>query len=281
MALKGGGGPDWMVAGFGSLWVRRDNAVVTRLAPDGGVEATIDAGIWQQPVCQGLGISDRAVWACATEGKLMRIDPRTNEVAAIVDLPKVNEQGRLVSYDDRIWVLTGSGDQLVGVSEATNKPGPPIDLGAYCTDVDDKVHGTTLWVTCPYDGAVLRVDLQAGKVTGRVDGLPNAGSVTAGQDVWVCTDDGVTQVDDSSLSIRAVQPVNNGLYCSFRLIGDVLWVRTPSSYLTAIDTSSGKVAEIITAPGPVSGGDVIEFGDALWVSAYERGLVYKLALPPH
>jgi hypothetical protein len=46
-----------------------------------------------------------------------------------------------------------------------------------------------------------------------------------------------------------------------------------------IDMLSGEVAEVITAPGPASGGDVIEFDDALWVSAYERGLVFKLNRP--
>ena len=276
VALKGGGGPDWMVSGFGSLWVRRDNAVVNRLAPDGSVQATVDAGIWQQPVCQGLGISATAVWACATSGKLMRIDPQTNEVSAIVDVPKVNEQGRLVSSEHRIWVLTGDGDQLVGVSERTNKPGPPIELGTYCTDVADTVLGTDLWVACPYDGVVLRVDLGEGKVTGRVDGLPHANAVVADQDVWACTEEGIARVDDASLSIAALQPAIGGLECSLRLSGDLLWVRTPSSYLTAIDTSTGDLAQVITAPGPASGGDVVEYSDALWVSAYERGFVYKL-----
>jgi ligand-binding sensor domain-containing protein len=276
VALRGGGGPDWMVAGFGSLWVRQDNAVVNRLAPDGMVQATIDAGIFEQPVCQGLGISDVAVWACATEGKLMRINPRTNKVAAIVELPKVNEQGRLVAYDDHIWVLTGDGDQLVGVSERTNKPGQPIDLGAYCTDVADEVLGSTLWIVCPYDGAVLRVDLQTREVTGRVEGLPNANAVAAGHEVWVCTDDGIAHVDASSLSAKAIQPATGGLFCGLRLSGDILWVRTPTSFLTGIDTSSGEVAEVITAPGPPSGGDVVEFDNALWVSAFDRGLVFKL-----
>lgn len=274
--FRGGGGPDWMAAGFGSLWVRRDNGVVTRLAPDGSVQAKIDAGIWQPPVCQGLGISDKAVWACATSGKLMRIDPRTNRVTAIVDIPKVNEQGRLLAYGHRIWILTGDGDRLVGLSESTNRPGRPINLDTYCTDLADRVHGADLWVACPYDGVVLRVNLDAGKVTGRVNGLPHAGAVAAGRDVWVCTDDGIARVDASSLSIKAVQPATGGFYCSLRLTGDTLWVRTPSSFLTAIDTSSGQVAEVITAPGPTSGGDVIKFGDALWVSAYDRELVYQL-----
>lgn len=283
--LAGGGGPDWMGSGFGSIWVRRDNAVIDRIAPDGAVEASIDAGIWQQPVCQGLSVTDVAVWGCATEGKLMRVDPKTNKVTAIVAIPKVNEQGRLTPYDGQIWILTGDGDQLVPVSEETNKPGPPIPLDGYCTDVADRVAGSTLWVVCPYENAVLAVDLDAREVTARVKGLPGATAVTAGGDVvWVCDKRGVHQIDPQSAQIAGLQALPVGVYCTLRLQGDTVWVRAggnSSQFITGIDARRGGLAYAISAPGDTAGGDVIEANGALWASSYEEGVVYKLRLPGH
>ncbi len=280
VSLKGGGGPDWMTVGFGSLWVKRDNNVVVRLAPDGNILATMDPGVFQEPVCQGLAASDHAIWGCAAPGKLARIDPQTNQVAAIIDIPKVNEQGRLTPYDGRVWVLTGDGDQLVGVSERTNRPGPPIPLGVFCTDLADRPVGGTLWVACPYDGVVLRVDLDKRKVTGQVDGLQQATGLTASaESVWVCTKKGIAQVDVASLTVTTLQRMAAGFACNLRLIGDALWVRTgwrTSPFLARIDTSSGQVVQTVSRPGRVSGGDFISFAGALWVSSYEQELVFKL-----
>jgi hypothetical protein len=282
VSLKGGGGPDWLATGFGSLWVKRDNNVVARLSPDGKVIATIKAEDFEQPVCQGLGVGAQAVWGCANPGKLMRIDPQTNKVEAVLTLPKVNEQGRLTYYGGRIWVLTGDGDELVGVDESDNKPGRPVDLGAYCTDVADTVVGSTLWVACPYDGTVLRVDLDSSRVTGRVTGLPHPTGVSAGSDVWVCTAKGIAHVDATSLAVVGTQPLPSGFSCSVRAYGDGVWVRTGyrgSPFAARIDPRTGAADLVVTTEGRVSGGDVIEFADLLWVSTFEEGGVYRLRLP--
>ncbi len=280
VSLKGGGGPDWMTVGFGSLWVKRDNNVVVRLAPDGTVLATIDPGVFAEPVCQGLGVSDHAIWGCAAPGKIARIDPQTNQVSAILDIPKVNEQGRLPTYDGRIWVLTGDGDQLVGISERTNRASRTVPLGVFCTDVADQPVRATLWVACPYDGVVLRVDLDGGKVTGRVGGLQQAAALTAStESVWVCTKKGIAQVDVASMTVTTLQLMAAGLSCNLRLIDDALWVRTgwrTSPFLARIDTSSGQLVQTVSRPGRISGGDFISFADALWVSSYEQELVFKL-----
>ena len=269
-----------MTVGFGSLWVKRDNNVVARIAPDGTILATIDPGVFAEPVCQGLGVSDHAVWGCAAPGKIARIDPRTNKVSAIVDIPKVNEQGRIPAYDGRVWLLTGDGDRLVGLSERTNRPDATIPLGIFCTDVVDRPVEQILWVACPYDDAVLRVDLRAGKVTGQITGLAEASAAVAGEaSVWVCTKTGLAQVDVATMSVATVQPMPAGLACSLRLIGKELWVRTgwrTSPFLSRIDTSSGQLVQIVERAGRISGGDVIDFAGALWVSSFEQGLVFKL-----
>lgn len=284
IALRGGGGPDWMVVGFGSLWVRRDNAVITRLDNHGRVLATIDAGIWQVPVCQGLGVSPVAIWGCATEGKLERIDPRTNKVAAIVPIPKVNEQGRLIAWGGRIWVLTGDGDELTPIDEKTNTLGSPIDLGAYCVSLSDTVVGSVIWAACPYDGLALRIDLRAGQVTDRVAGLDGPTEVTAdGRRVWVCARDGVAKVAPDGSRIEGVQRVPIGVGCDVRLIGDTLWLRgqaQTSPFLTAIDADSGRITQVVSSPVvKLNAGDMISYAGSLWVAAFEGETLFRTRPP--
>ena len=268
--------PDWLASGFGSLWVKRDNGSVVRLSAKGKVQATIDADIYQPPVCQGLGVSATAVWACATSGTIIRIDPETNDVAATIEVPNVNEQGRLASFAGRVWLLSHDGDRLTGISEETNKPGDPIKLGGFCTDVADRVVNNTLWVVCASDGELLRVDLTKGKVTGKVTGLPLATSVSVGEDVWVGFEKGLARIDPRSLDVTRLQEavIPNRI----RAVGDHVWVREEGgeAFLTSVDGSSAEVRQVIAADDLTSGGDVIELGSAVWVSAYDDLAVVRL-----
>jgi streptogramin lyase len=268
--------PDWLASGFGSVWVKRDDGAVVRLSPRGKVRATIDADIFQPPVCQGLGVTADAVWACGTEGTIIRIDPETNDVAAKIEVPKINEQGSLPSSDGHVWLLTGDGDRLTGVSEATNQAGDQIDLGTFCTDVADRVDGSTLWVVCASEGVVLRVDLAKKKVTGKITDVPLATSVSVGEDVWVGFEKGLARIDPDSLDVTMLQEAVNpvGLHAA----GDHVWVREEGgeAFLTRLDASSAEVRQVISANDLKSGGDVIELDGVVWASAYDDGTVVRL-----
>jgi streptogramin lyase len=268
--------PDWLASGFGSLWVKRDDGAVVRLSPRGKVQATIDADIYQPPVCQGLGVTADAVWACGTEGKIIRIDPETNDIAATIEVPKINEQGRLVSHGGQVWLLTGDGDQLTGISEGTNEIGGPIELGTFCTESADRIEGDMLWVVCASEGVLLRVDLAKRKVTGKVTDLPLATSVSVGEAVWVGFDKGLARVDPSSLDVTMLQEAVTPN--RVRAIGDHVWVREEGgeAFLTRLDASSAEVRQVIAADDLPSGGDVIELDGVVWASAYDDGTVVRL-----
>ena len=268
--------PDWLASGFGSLWVKRDNGSVVRLSPGGKVQATIDADIYEPPVCQGLGVTAKAVWACATSGTIIRIDPETNKIAARIAVPNLNEQGRLASFGGYVWLLTGDGDQLAGISERTNRPGSPIKLGAFCTDVADRVLGSTLWVVCASDGVLLGVDLTQRKVIGKITGLPLASSVSVGDDVWVGFENGLARVDPGSQDVTVVQEAVTP--DRVRAVGDHVWVREEGghAFLSRIDASTGEVRQVVAAKDLTSGGDVIEFDGAVWTSAYDDLAVVRL-----
>lgn len=268
--------PDWLATGFGSLWTLRGNGSVVRLSPDGKVQATIDADIFQPPVCQGLGVTADAVWACATEGTIIRIDPKTDKIVATIKVPKVNEQGRLVSHGGQVWLLTGDGDQLTPISEESDELGDPIDLGTFCTDVADRMDGDTLWVVCASEGVLLRVDLAMKKVTGKVTDLPLATSVSVGKDVWVGFEKGLARIDPGSLDVTMLQASVTPV--SIRAVGDHVWVREEGgeAFLSRVDASSAEIVQVIAADDLTSGGDVLEFKGAVWASSYDDFTIVRL-----
>jgi streptogramin lyase len=268
--------PDWLASGFGSLWTLRGNGSVVRLSPDGKVEATIDAELFEPPVCQGLGVTTTAVWACATSGTIIRIDPKTNDIAAKVTVPKINEQGRLVASGGHVWLLTGDGDELTPISEKTNQLGAPIELGTFCSETADRIVGSTLWVACASDGVLLRVDLTAKKVLDKVTDLPLATGVSVGEDVWVGFEKGVARINPSSLDVTVLQQAVTP--DRLRAVGDHVWVREEGgeAFLSRLDASSGEVVQVIAADDLKGGGDVIEFEGAVWASSYDDGTIVRL-----
>ena len=270
--------PDWLAVGFGSLWAQQGNGSVLRFAPNGKLLATIDADIWKPPVCQGIGISANAVWACATSGKIIRIDPTTNSIVATLDIPKINEQGRLISAAGHLWLLTGDGDQLTGVSLKDNKLVDPIELGAYCTDLavgDDE----SLWVVCASDGLLLRVQPDTGEVTGQVTGLPLAANAAVAGDVWVGFDEGLARIDTDTLEVKDLYGIYGGPTVDIRASPDAVWIRQEGGnpFLTLIDPRSGEVVEVINSRSLTSSGDVVEMGDKVWTAAYDDQRLIRLS----
>jgi hypothetical protein len=268
--------PDWLAYGFGSMWTLRGNGSVVRLSPDGKVQATIDAELFEFPVCQGLGVTTTAVWACATSGTIIRIDPKTNEIAAKVTVPKINEQGRLVAFGGHVWLLTGDGDELTPISEKTNDLGAPIELGTFCSEVADRIDVSTLWVACASEGVLLRVDLATKKVIGKVTDLPLATNVSVGEDIWVGFEKGLARIDPDSLDVTMLQEAVTP--DRIRAVGDHVWVREEGgeAFLSRVDASSGELVQVIAATDLKSGGDVLEFEGAVWASSYDDQTVVKL-----
>ena len=267
--------PDWMVVAFDSLWVKRDNGVVDRVDPaDGKVLAEISSGPYKPPVCQGIGASDDAVWACSREGEVVGIDPQADKVAVTVKIDKLLDQGRLVSAEDQIWVLTDQGRSLTGVDVATGKESTTIALPGACADL--AVSESTLWATCPQEDKLLRIDAAAGEVSDELE-LAGAQNASVGDDVFVGFEGGVAQIDPETLDVVAVYDVYPRLGGSLFATPDAVWVREEGDrFLTQIDPVAQEYVQAIEAPRIPSGGDVVVEGDSVWATAYNDDVLVQL-----
>lgn len=276
--------PDWMVAAFGSLWTIRGNGDVLRIDPqEGRVVATIENPFgFKPPLCQGIGASDDSIWACPASGmppgRVVRIDPATDEVVSTLATRKAPEQGRLVSAAGQLWLLTDEGETLTGVDLETEKPTSELRLGTRCSQIASQApNRETLWVTCPFDGVVLRVDPKGPEITGEVE-LDGAEHASVADDVWVAFDEGVAQVDQESLDVDAVYGLAALFGGSVHATDEAVWVREEGGhFLARIDPAAQRIVETIEAPELPAGGDVITIGDSVWATAYDQSTIVELS----
>lgn len=273
------GDPDWLEVGAGSLWVKRDDGQVSRI----DLRKAEQTGHWttgytRVPACQGLTYDGRYLWSCAGENHLVRHDPTVGGAADRIGVPRLSDQTRFVSSHNLVWVINAEATGLTGLDRTTGAAGTAIKLGAFCTDLARPLghDRNVVYAVCPTDGLVLAVDVAAGKVTRRLH-LADPRAATVATDLWVGFADGLAQVDPRSLEVEAVYDLDLGLYGEIWADSHDVWVRAPGSeMLTHIDPRRHRFLETLTSSAYPSGGDVLIFGDTLWTTASDDGVVLKV-----
>ena len=279
MENDSGDGPDWMVPACGSLWVKRDNNAVDRVDPAGGeVVAEISYREFEEPLCQGIGAGDDAIWSCPSVGDpggtVVRIDPDTNEVVSTLKTKKMPDQGRIVSAADQLWLLTDGGARLTGVDLGSEDEATEIRLGETCTDL--AASGTTLYAACPIEGHVLRIDAETGEVAAE-GAFAGARTASVSGDLWIGFDGGVAQADPKSLEVRALYDLQAAFGGAVFATDDEVWVRQEGGpFLSRIDPDEQRIVETIEAPKLPSGGDVVVIGDSVWATAADDGMLVQV-----
>jgi streptogramin lyase len=265
--------PDWMAAGFGSIWVHQDSAEIARIDPatDEVETVRLDEGL-----CQGIAAGLGAVWTCEVD-HLARLDPDSGAVDR-VDVQRTPGSGRFPIASQRVWVLTGlKGDRVSGVS-TEGRVADTIELPFGCTELSGAADGDMFWVACEERSTVLAIDAAAGEVVGRHDGLEGAIQVLPdGDDLWVVGAAGILRVDPTSGEVIATIQPGPGASGSITLAEGVLWSHAAAPFLLAIDPSTNDVVREISSR-VTSGGDVIAASGFLWVSQFDGNLVTKIPL---
>ncbi len=288
-----GGGPDMPTEAFGSLWVLTVDGpimndgtepAVHRIDPE--TNEVIASVPLPGRLCQGIGASPEAMWACGPDG-LIRIDPATNAVVATVDLEAALAVTRIAYGAGSVWAFATASvgpDLVVRVGPATNVVTATIELGRVAANL--AFGFDALWVTSPVDDVLMRIDPETNAVEDWTDGIELPGLVVIGEDaIWVSlfAEHGL-QTDPAEATVVRIDPTTGDVVASIVTGGslgdegglaatpDAIWVRTPD-WLARIDSVTNAVVDRIdTVTGP---GDVTVAFDSVWVTT-ERGDLIRL-----
>lgn len=181
--------------GFGSIWipscgghsvVRVDPATGKTVAEIAGDPANSEGGI-----TVGAG----SVWIVTKPSALVRIDPRTNAIAATIELPSGSENPFF--SDGFVWVSSFEHDQLLKVDPASEKIVATIPVGPKPRFLT--AGAGSVWTLNQGDGTISRVEMKTGKVVATITcGIPGGGGeITFGAgSVWATMFDfPLTEVD--------------------------------------------------------------------------------------
>lgn len=283
-----GNSPDEIVYVQGQIWTRTANGHLVQVDPvtnriTGAVK--VDTTADPNNHCQGLGTDGMNVWTCAARDDgdertidVARVDPRTRRVVQTIRVDKIFDQFDMPYLFNRIWVLVGGGDQLVGIDTGTNRPGQLIDLGTRCFQL--AAAGDTLLATCSLDHQVIRIDPQTGEVITRAT-ITNPRLISAaGDSIWVTQNNELLRLDPETLNpvVAFTNLPSIGLNGDIFVDENTVWVRLESGFLYMINPATNEIVEQVLPPEPFTGGSVIATADSVWTTAIDDYLLLRLTL---
>lgn len=184
-----------LTEGFGSIWAPSCGThELDRLDPaTGKIVATIpaDAANSEGGIATGAG----SIWFVVKPSKLLRIDPKTNTVAATIELPEGTENPTFA--EGFVWVSSFGQNTVVKVDPKTNAVVATIPVGPkprFITAGEGSV-----WTLNQGDGTISRIDGKTNKLVATIEaGIPGSGGDLSYSDgyVWAAMFDfPLTQVD--------------------------------------------------------------------------------------
>ncbi|MEP7352555.1 MAG: hypothetical protein ABI824_04925 [Acidobacteriota bacterium] len=189
-----------LAEGFGSVWVpncgdmslsrvdRATNKVVATMAVG---PANSEGGITSSP---------EAIWMATdlANGKVVRIDPATNMVAA--EIPVAKGSVACAYLDGSIWVSSPEESVVTRIDAKTNKVLATIPVGPKPRFIT--VGGGSVWTLNQGDGTVTRIDAKTNAVIATIEtGAPGTGGEIAfgeGSLWFTVSEIPITQIDPAT-----------------------------------------------------------------------------------
>jgi outer membrane protein assembly factor BamB len=268
------GGPDYLAVTRDAVWVKADDGRLHRIDPaTNRVTSIVRVGT---ELCQGLGSSGDAVWACDDAG-VARVDSRTGRVTARAAVGHVGEPQTIPLGHGRIWVVAGDNSTLLGLDPVTGDVVTRTPLGRRCGSV--AVTAATVWVSCRNDDVVLQVDPARGTVRGSGTRLEAPDSVSGSGDFLVVAyRDGVARLDATTGAVTDAVRVSTE-FGSVLATAEGVWVRAKFDFLRELDPVTLALRRDVRSREAIAGSVAVGFG-SVWVSGADdnAGTVQRLRL---
>jgi virginiamycin B lyase len=262
-------------AGMGSLWLIIGGAGVGQVDVETGELLNItqiDAG-----ACGFLEPAFDRIWVptCATGG-VAGLDADGATVQIPLGMPVTDEEATIGVDASGLWLVGGAlGDKLVRVDPAIGQVAAMFPVSAGSASPEPGFG--SIWLAGKTTGQVVRLDPASGATQATIAVGQQPRHVVVGDDaVWVLNqlDGTVSRIDPNSNAVVATIEVGDFANApDIAIAGGSVWVRG-LDLVARIDPAVNRVVETF---GPVPGqGAIAADGNALWVTAPDAGLVWRI-----
>ena len=169
-----------VAASTDSVWVLSDEkSTLARLDPD---ENKIVAEVRLPSGCNSLLFAETALWVtCASEDKVLRIDPATNLVTKRVDPPNPVS---LAFGEGSVWALCKTEGKVARIDPKTNKSTTNIELKTREIGGEIAFGEGFVWVSSP-GFPVTRIDPANDKVAQQFTGVGGGRIYVGSGSIWI------------------------------------------------------------------------------------------------
>jgi YVTN family beta-propeller protein len=228
--------PHAIAAVNGTLWVTTSSGgPLVRIEPGGGPSQTRTTNVPVDTQLAEVAADANGVWASApTAGQLMRVDPKTNQVVARVDVGSSPDS--VAIGEGGVWVANRlDAGTVTRVDPAGDRVVTRVPVGSRPDQV--AVGEGSVWVANSGDGTVSRIDPNSNKVSATISVGESPQFVVVGEGaVWVSEQDAgrVSVIDPSTNKVTATVSVGPGPESS-AVGGGSVWV---------VNTGDGTLSKI-------------------------------------
>jgi YVTN family beta-propeller protein len=244
---------------------------ITKLKPD---------AVFSLPGVPDWLAIDEHVWVSnSPKNTVHRLDPKTNTVAATIEVGKHPCSGLAVGFGS-LWVPNcgeKSGDGFVGRNlvrvsledgkiEATLPFEVPESEGGLATGAG------SVWVMTDRKGTLTRIDPATNKAVAEIYVAPGSYAVAFGEDaVWVTSTEKNVLTRVNARTNVVEETITVGSRPRFLAVGEgsVWTINQGDGSISRVDVKTNKVVATIEAGIPGGGGEIAVGDGSVWVTSFE------------
>ena len=271
--------PDWIVADGDRVWVAGVEPGVAVFRA--GTGARVGSVAIEGELCGAPDTGFGSVWfpACSPSA-IHRVSVATGKVTARIPLALPAEgEFTIGAGEGGVWAVlepSGGSGRLARIDPASDRVVEvfEVPLGAWSVRA---AHGW-LWIACPSEDRVIRVDPADGAVTADIPTGRGPRFLVAGEDgVWVLnqTSGSVTHIDASGRVAASVEVDGGPMKGGDLAVGlGSVWVRGTTELVARIDPVRHEVVERIGEP-TIGSASVAAVDGEVWASAGRGGVAVQ------
>jgi virginiamycin B lyase len=203
---------------------------------------------------------------------VVRIDPKTNQVAAVLPVGRGPCAAHMVAFGS-LWVPLCGDNKLVRVDPDTNKITATIPTTIANSDGTIAASADSMWLMTDTKGTLVRINPQNNTITATIHIHPGSYDIAAGEGaIWVSNakENLVTRVDPTTNLPIATITVGRGKSPLVIAAGaGAVWTfNQGDGTISRIDPATNNVVANIDFGVPGTGGDVSVGAGSVWVGAF-------------